>query len=103
MGSLGQPRDLSSEQTLRLGWGGPGKAGTEISRQTALQRGTLGTLDIDVPGAVPAGGDPISGKLCLFLAILATRPQGYFSLLSICIASWREMNYIPPGSSVPYN
>lgn len=34
---------------------------------------------------------------------IPTSACGYSAVLSIYIASWREMNYIPVGFSVPYN
>lgn len=98
----------SSEQTLGLDSKGPWVVLGQISRQTALHRHPLGTPDIDVLGSVPAKGDPskeaglVPSNPPVSLGLSAL-PQGYFSLLSICIAGWREMNYIPPGFSVPYN
>lgn len=71
-------------------------------------RHPLGTPDTDVPGSVPARGDPskkaepVSSNPPVSPGLSAL-PQGYFSLLSVCVAGWREVNYIPPGFSVPYN
>lgn len=96
------------EHILRLDREGPWEGLSQGFQANSSPERHRGISDIDVLGAHLVSGEPVSGKPCLFPAILqlALAPLlptrlFFFTFNLHCKLERNELH--PPGSSVPYN